>query len=86
MTRRYFHEQGIPVKVIKLNGSVELAPVLGLAPCIVDLVETGSTLKANNLKVIQKLREIKVYLIANPAYYKIHYEAINSFIEQIKED
>lgn len=86
MTRKYFHEQGIPVKVIKLNGSVELAPVLGLAPCIVDLVETGSTLKANNLEVIQKLHEIKVYLIANPAYYKVHYEQINKFIEQIKED
>ena len=86
MTRRYFHEQGVPVKIIKLNGSVELAPVLGLAPCIVDLVETGSTLKANNLEVIQKLRDIKVYLIANPAYYKVHYEAINQFIEQIRED
>lgn len=86
MTRQYFHEQGIPVKIIKLNGSVELAPVLGLAPCIVDLVETGSTLKANGLEVIQKLGEIKVYLIANPAYYKVHYEAINRFIEQIKED
>jgi len=86
MTRRYFHEQGVPVKIIRLNGSVELAPVLGLAPCIVDLVETGSTLKANNLEVIQKLQDIQVFLIANPAYYKIHYQAINRFIEQIRED
>lgn len=86
MTRKYFHEQGIPVKIIKLNGSVELAPVLGLAPCIVDLVETGSTLKANNLEVIQKLGEIKVQLIANPAYYKVHYEAVDRFIQRIKED
>lgn len=86
MTRRYFHDQGIPVKIIKLNGSVELAPLLGLAPCIVDLVETGSTLKANNLEVIQKLHDIKVHLIANPAYYKIHYKAVNEFIQQIRED
>ena len=86
MTRKWFHDQGIPVKIIRLNGSVELAPVLGLAPCIVDLVETGSTLKANNLEVIQKLQDIRVHLIANPAYYKIHYKAINAFIEQIRED
>ncbi|MDA3956189.1 ATP phosphoribosyltransferase [Oceanispirochaeta sp.] len=86
MTRKYFHNQGIPVKIIRLNGSVELAPVLGLAPCIVDLVETGSTLKANNLEIIQRLQDIQVYLIANPAYYKIHYKGINKFIQQIRED
>ena len=86
MTRRFFHKQGLPVKIIKLNGSVELAPVLGLAPCIVDLVETGSTLKANNLEVFQKLQDIRVYLIANPAYYKIHFRAINRLIDQIGEE
>ena len=79
----YFHAEGIPVEVIKLNGSVELAPVLGLAPYIVDLVETGSTLKANNLEVYQELAKIKVYMIANPAYYKLYYKEINELMRKI---
>lgn len=75
-TRDYFHGIGLGVDIIKLNGSVELAAVLGLAPFIVDLVETGSTLKANNLEVIQTLGTIGVHLVANPAYYKFHYRRI----------
>jgi ATP phosphoribosyltransferase len=82
-TRDYFHRLGIPVDLIKLNGSVELAPVLGLAPFIVDLVETGSTLKANNLQVVQVLSEIKVHLVANPAYYKFHYRHIEEVLARI---
>lgn len=85
-TRDYFHKKGIPVKIIKLNGSVELAPVLGLAPYIVDLVETGSTLKANKLEVIRTLTDIKVNMIANRAYYKFHYEAINKLADMLRED
>jgi ATP phosphoribosyltransferase len=84
-TRDYFHGQNIPVELIKLNGSVELAPVLGLTPYIVDLVETGSTLKANDLEVLQVLSEIKVHLVANPAYYKYHHRRIGEFIELIGE-
>lgn len=84
-TRGYFHRRGIPVEIIKLNGSVELAPVLGLAPCIVDLVETGSTLTANRLGVVEELENIKVKLIANPAYYKVHYEAVDAFVAFLKE-
>lgn len=84
-TKDYFHKQGKPVKIIKLNGSVELAPVLGLAPYIVDLVETGSTLKANNLEVYSKLADISVHMIANPAYYKTNYEKINQLLEIIKD-
>ncbi|MCG8453935.1 MAG: ATP phosphoribosyltransferase [Spirochaetales bacterium] len=76
MTREWFHQRGIPVKIIRLDGSVELAPVLGLAPYIVDLVETGSTLKANGLEVIQDMRTIQVRLLANPAYFKLHYREI----------
>ncbi len=81
--RDYFHELGIPVQVIRLNGSVELAPVLGLCPYIVDLVETGSTLKANNLVVAKELAVMKVHLVANPAYYKFHYRRVNSFVERL---
>jgi ATP phosphoribosyltransferase len=85
-TRDYFHQRGIPVQIIKLNGSVELAPVLGLAPYIVDLVETGNTLKANHLEVKKKLEDIHVHLIANPSYYKLHHRKIDHFIQMIEED
>lgn len=76
----FFHARGIPVEVIRLGGSVELAPVLGLAPYIVDLVETGSTLEANDLVVTEELAQISVQLIANPAYYKFRYERIDELI------
>jgi ATP phosphoribosyltransferase len=85
-TKDFFHKRNIPVQIIKLNGSVELAPLLGLAPYIVDLVETGSTLKANNLAVIEELAVIEVYLIANPAYYKLNYKKINHLIELLKKE
>ncbi|MCL1818459.1 MAG: ATP phosphoribosyltransferase [Spirochaetaceae bacterium] len=84
-TRNFFNTRGIPVEIIKLHGSVELAPVLGLAPYIVDLVETGSTLKANGLKVVEHLENITVKFIANPAYYKIHSAQIDSFVDFLKE-
>ena len=84
-TRDYYHRKNTPVQVIKLNGSVELGPVLGLAPYIVDLVETGNTLKANNLEVIRELADIKVHLIVNPAYYKLNYKRINKFVDDIKK-
>ena len=84
-TRDYYHKRGIPVEIVKLNGSVELAPVLGLTRYIVDLVETGNTLKANNLEVFEKLEDIKVHLIVNPSYYKLNYKAINAFVEKIKQ-
>ena len=84
-TRDYFHGKGIPVEIIKLNGSVELAPVLGLTPFIVDLVETGSTLTANNLKVVEVLDTVRVHLIANPAYYKVHYSQIDRFVKFLKD-
>jgi len=83
-TNDYFHKKGLPVEIIKLNGSVELAPVLGLTPYIVDLVETGNTLKANNLEVLEKLEDIKVHLIANPAYYKLHFKSIKKIVDLLK--
>ncbi len=83
-TREYYQKKNKSVEIIKLNGSVELGPVLGLSPYIVDLVETGNTLKANNLEIIRKLEDIKVHLIVNPAYYKLNYKRINKFVDDIK--
>ncbi len=84
-TQDHFHSRGVPVQVIKLEGSVELAPVLGLAPFIVDLVETGETLRANSLEVIEKLGDVTVHLVANPSYYKLNYQSINRIAELLKE-
>ncbi len=83
--RDYFHQRGTPVEIIKLNGSVELAPLLGLAPFIVDIVETGDTLRENNLQVIEELATMHVHLIANPAYYKIHYDAVNQLVDVLSQ-
>ena len=83
-TRDLFHSRGIAVNVIRLDGSVELAPVLGLAPYIVDLVETGSTLTAHDLEVKETLGETSVQLIANPAFYKYHFQAVHRFLERLK--
>lgn len=84
-TRDYFHSRGVPVSVIRLNGSVELAPVLGLAPYIVDLVETGSTLRAHDLEVKEVLGETEVRLVANPAFYKYHHKKIDQFVQELRE-
>ena len=83
-TRDYFQNLGIPVKIIRLDGSVELAPVLGLAPYIVDLVETGSTLKANGLEVLETLKTIGVNLFANTAYYKLRYREIGRLVDTLR--
>lgn len=85
-TKDYFHGRGIPIQIIKLNGSVELAPILGLAPYIVDLVETGTTLEANDLEVLEELESIQVHLIANPAYYKLHYERVNALVHLLSRE
>jgi ATP phosphoribosyltransferase len=79
----YFQRNGIAAEVIRLGGSVELAPVLVLAPYIVDLVETGNTLRAHNLSVVEELADIRVALIANPAYYKFHYRSIDALVDTL---
>ena len=81
--RAYFHDRGIPVEVVRLSGSVELAPVLGLAPFIVDIVETGRTLAAHDLEVVAELAPIRVRLVANPAYYKVHYREVEAVVGRL---
>lgn len=80
----HYNKNSTPIEIVKLNGSVELAPILGLTPYIVDLVETGTTLKANNLEVLEVLKEIKVYMVANPAYYKINFKKIDQLVDLLK--
>ncbi|MDW7669044.1 MAG: ATP phosphoribosyltransferase [Bacillota bacterium] len=84
-TKEYFENKGQDISIIKLNGSVELAPVLGLTDVIVDIVETGSTLKANGLKVLEKMYPINSMLICNKISYRFKYEKINRIIKDIIE-
>lgn len=70
ITKKYFAEKSREIEIIKLNGSIELAPILGLSDVIVDIVETGSTLRENNLCVLKEILPISARLIANKAGYK----------------
>jgi ATP phosphoribosyltransferase len=65
ITKRYFAERAVAADIIKLYGSIELAPLVGLADMIVDVVETGSTMKQNGLEVVETIMESTTHLIAN---------------------
>jgi len=83
-TREYFAKKGIQAECIKLNGSLELAPQLGLCRRIVDLVSTGNTLKANNMVEGEKLADISSRLIANKQAYKANKAEIGEIIKKIE--
>lgn len=84
-TRRYFAERGLQVETIKLYGSMELAPLLGLADRIVDLVDTGNTLKANGLVPIETLTAISSRLIVNKAALKVKSGRVKPLLAQLAE-
>lgn len=84
-TRRYFAAQGVQVEIIKLYGSMELAPLVGLADCIVDLVDTGKTLKANGLEALEHIADISSRLIVNKAAMKMKHQKVKSFIEMMEK-
>ena len=79
----YFREQGEQVEIIKLNGSVELAPLIGLADRIVDIVSTGRTLKENGLVEIERIVPITSRLIVNPASYRLKDRVIDDMVEKL---
>lgn len=85
ITSRHYAAQGIRAECIKLNGAMEIAPSLGLARRIVDLVSTGSTLKANNMIEIEEILEISSRLIVNRATQKTRSTEINSWIEAFRK-
>ncbi|MEM0139207.1 MAG: ATP phosphoribosyltransferase [Ferroplasma sp.] len=80
ITRRYLNSKKINANIIKLNGSLELAPETGLADAIVDIIQTGETIKKNNLVEIDKIMDISAVLIVNRISQKTRYEEINDFI------
>jgi ATP phosphoribosyltransferase len=79
--RQHFAAKGVHVDLIKLYGSMELAPLTGLADAIVDLVSTGSTLKANKLVEVERIMDISARLVVNPAALKLKREALRSLID-----
>ena len=81
--QRYFTSKGIQTDIIKLYGSMELAPLVGLADCIVDLVDTGNTLKANKLEARELVLEISSRLIVNKVAMKMKHTLIHDFIDQL---
>lgn len=83
-TRDWFAGQGKQVEIIKLYGSMELAPLVGLADCIVDVVDTGGTLKANGLVPLEHIADISSRLIVNKASMKMKQQAVKTLITQIR--
>ena len=82
---RHFGARGVAVDIIQLSGSVELAPVLGLADCIVDLVETGKTLQENGLSIVEVITESTARLVVNRASYQLNAEAVGRLIKSLDD-
>lgn len=85
IAREYFRKKGIDVELIKIEGSVELGPIVGLADAIVDIVETGNTLRENGLVVVEDICEISARMIVNKASMKTKRDEIIKIIENVSE-
>lgn len=85
VTRNYYAGLNRDIEIIKLNGSIELAPLLGMSDVIVDIVETGTTLKENDMCVLQEIVPISARLIANKASYKFKIDVIDELVRRLKE-
>ncbi|MCR4925626.1 MAG: ATP phosphoribosyltransferase [Clostridiales bacterium] len=84
VARNYFEGKDMDIRIIKIEGSVELAPLLDLADAIVDIVETGTTLKENGLEVIEKIMPISARVIVNMASMKLRKEEIEKFLNDVE--
>lgn len=85
VTEKYFSAKGVQVEIIKLYGSIELAPLVGLSERIVDLVSTGETLKQNGLVEVETIAEITTRLVVNRASLKTKHERISKIIEALEK-
>ena len=84
-TQRHFAAKGIQTDIIKLYGSMELAPLVGLSDRIVDLVDTGNTLKANGLVEIERIADISAWLVANKASMKMQHSALKDLVSRLEQ-
>lgn len=85
IARTYYRSKSRDIDIIPLNGSIELAPILGMSHVIVDIVETGTTLKENNLQVYERIVPISARLIANVASYQFKEDAVNTIVKSMEE-
>ena len=83
IAQSFYSQTGRDIDIIKLNGSIEIAPLLGLSDVIVDLVETGTTLRENGLEVIEEIMEISARLIANKSGYNFKSREINELLSRM---
>jgi ATP phosphoribosyltransferase len=83
LTRRHLQQRGVTAEIIELKGSVELSPLLGLAHRIVDLVETGETLRQNGLREVETLAEVSSRLVVNPASLKLRSNEISRLVDRL---
>ena len=81
----FYNKKHQTVELIKMNGSIELAPIVGLSEVIVDIVETGSTLKANGLEVIEKVSDISTRMIVNKVAFKFKKDEIMNIVNQLEK-
>ena len=86
IARDYYSKMGREIDTITLNGSIELAPVIGLSDVIVDIVESGKTLVENNLAELDVIAQISARLIANKAGYKFNHESVSSLCDRIQKE
>ena len=85
IARNYFYDQKHQtVEIIKLNGSIELAPIVGLSEVIVDIVETGSTLRENGLKVLEEICPLSARMVVNQVSMKMENDRIGKLIQELK--
>ncbi len=84
VAKNYYEKKGLPIEIIKINGSVELAPIMGLSDVIVDIVETGTTLKENGLEIIETIEDVSARLIVNRVSLKIKQEAVTTIINALR--
>ncbi len=85
VTKKYYSSLSRDIEIIKLNGSIELAPILGLSDVIVDIVESGKTLRENNLKVLEEICPVSARLIANRASYLFKNDVIGQIMQKMQE-
>ena len=85
VAKEYFKKKGMDIEIIKIEGSVELAPILGLCDAIVDIMETGTTLKENGLVVFDRICDISARVIVNKASFKLKRKEIMDLLEDIKK-
>ena len=83
--KEFFDAQGIQMDIVKLNGSIELGPLIGLAECIVDIVETGTTLRENHLVEIVSIMDATARLISNRVSFRMKFERIHRLVEDLQE-